>query len=364
MEFVQERVATLHGFTDNTPPVPVEDVAVVIPVKGEDLGRRSLDDVLDTLVDVDPGRVVLSVRGSRGRVSDLRERVGRRSLDVEVLWCNAPALDEALRDAGVNGPTGKGRDVWLALAVAGASHDIVVVHDADARTYDAGYVPKLAWAIDQGYDFAKGYYARIERERFFGRLVRLVWYPLLSVLERSSVAPVVRYLGAFRYPLAGEFAIDSERIPELRLPPRWGLETGMLGEMYNHVGFDGSAQVDLGVHQHDHRPIRGGAGLEAMAAEVVGTLASILEGHGETLPTAEAYATAAIEHLDRYATDAAFNGLRYDRTDERAQIEAYRSVVEEGGRRLDPLPSHAAFSIAPDEIREMGQPADPPRRVT
>ncbi len=364
MEFVQEPVATLHGLTEHAPAVPLDDVAVVIPVMGRDLEGSSLDRILGILGDVDPGRVLLSVRGSWAAVSNLHERLGDRAPEPDVLWCNAPALEERLAEADLDGPAGKGRDVWLALAVAGATHDTLVVHDADAHTYTRDHVPRLAWAIDRGFDFVKAYYARIERERFFGRLVRLVWYPILATLTRQRSDPFVRYLDAFRYPLAGEFAVRSDQVRDLRLQPRWGLETGMLGEMFRTVGLEGSAQVDLGVHRHDHRPLHGGEGLGEMAAEVIGTLGAMLTERDIALPSPEAYEAAATDHVERYAADAAFNGLRYDREDELGQVRRYRTILEEGGRRFAPLPALSSLSLDPADIRRLGQPANRRRRVS
>jgi len=195
-------------------------------------------------------------------------------------------------------------------------------------------VPRLLAPLSTGHDFVKGYYARVEDRKLYGRLVRLFVAPLLRALEDSHPGGVVQYLSAFRYPLAGEFAVTAEAARRLPAQRAWGLEIGMLGETYRAVGPAASAQVDLGVHRHDHKPVGGRGGLSSMADQVGQALFRAVEDGGvepdyETLPAA--YREAGDRLVDQYAADAAFNGLDYDPEDEREQVRAYASGIRPPG---------------------------------
>jgi len=358
MEYVQERVATLHDFGDAAPAVPTDTTAVVVPMTDCDYASLATERVLSSLERVDPERVVVALRASNGAVSDVRAWLDGFDLDVELLWCTAPRVESALAKAGLDGEAGKGRDVWLALGLA-ADSEYVVVHDADATSYDDTLVGRLLFPLTAGYDFAKGYYARVEDRRLYGRLARLFVAPLVEVLANSYDDPVLTYLGAFRYPLAGEFAATGDLIERLRFQRGWGLEIGTLGETYRTVGFDGSAQVDLGVYQHDHRSVGGPEGLGDMSRAVGEAIFHTLTDTGtepdyETLP--ERYRERALALVDQYAVDAAFNGFSYDADHERQQIETYAGAVEPPGpdRRL---PAWRDAPVDPDDVLSLSREA-------
>ncbi|RZH66283.1 glycosyltransferase family protein [Natrinema altunense] len=346
MEYVQERIATLHEFGDGDAGMggdlareaaaAVADTAVVVPMTGREHESPAAERVLAELERLEPApaAVFVPVRADADRIGPFRDWLGSFALPTRVLWCNAPDVDAVLADAGLDGGFGKGRDVWLALGPAADVADAVVVHDADARSYEAAHVQRLLAPLTMDFDFAKGYYARVEGDRLYGRLCRLFYEPLLRALADTHDAPIVDYLGAFRYALAGEFAANAHLARRLRAPRAWGLEVGTLGDAYEIAGFDGSAQVDLGRHEHDHRAVAGDTGLEGMSREVAATLLGVVEDHGvdpayETLP--ERYRAAGDELIDQYRADAAFNGLAYDPADERDQVSRYADSIAPPG---------------------------------
>ena len=345
MEYVQEGVTTLHDFGDAAPAAPTDRAAVVVPMTEREHAGLAAERVLSALEGVDPERVVVPLSASPERVGEVAAWLDGFDLPLEVLWCDGPELARLLSEAGVDGERGKGRDVWLALGVASDS-DYVVVHDADAKTYDEGHVPKLLFPLAHGHGFSKGYYARVENDRLFGRLFRLFYRPLVEALADGEHAAVVDYLGAFRYALAGEFATTGALARRLRLQRGWGLEVGTLGEAYRLVGADGTAQVDLGVHEHDHRTVTGPSGLSDMSEQVAAALFRAVEDNGgapEYATLEERYRTAASRLVDAYELDAAFNDLEYDRVDELRQVDAYAGAIEPPGpdARLPPWTSVA-----------------------
>ena len=359
MEYVQERVATLHDFGDASPDAPVDRATVVVPLTDRDYASLAAEQVLSTLGEVGPESVVVALRAEEGKVDAVREWVGSLDVDADLLWCNAPTVRSCLAEHGLNGSAGKGRDVWLALGVAAARSDFVAVHDADATTYGPEHVPRLLFPLAHEYSFVKGYYARVENQRLYGRLCRLFYEPVVDGLAAELSAPLVEYLGAFRYALAGEFAGTSDLVRELRPPRGWGLEVATLGDAFRHAGPEGSAQVDLGIHEHDHRAVSGRGGLSDMADEVAAALFHALADHEVAVDFGalrDRYRSSARRLVDQYAADAAFNGLDYDSADERDQIDAYAESVRPPAAD-DRLPAWRETDLDPDAVCEASRTA-------
>ena len=343
MEYVQERIATLHDLCREAPAddVAAENAAVVVPMTDREHASLAAERVLTELEAVDPAAVFVPVRAPKERIEPFREWLESFSLPIRVLWCNAPDVEDLFAEAGLAEGFGKGRDVWLALGPAADAAEYVVVHDADAKSYDAGHVARLLEPLAQGYDFSKGYYARVENRTLYGRLCRLFYEPLLRTLEDAHDEPIVPYLDAFRYALAGEFAFTADLARRIRAPPAWGLEVAVLGDAFAHADFSGTAQVDLGRHEHDHRSVAGETGLEGMSQEVAEALFHVLEEGGvdlqyETL--SDRYREEGRRLVEAYRADAAFNGLEYDPAAEREQVDRYAEAIAPPGpdRRLPP----------------------------
>jgi glucosyl-3-phosphoglycerate synthase len=329
MEYVQERIATLHDFGDADPPAPLDRATVVVPMTEREHASLAAERVLETLERVSPDRVLIALRASEVALPEVVAWLEGFDLPLSVCWCTAPAVEDRLAAAGIEAPAGKGRDVWLALGIA-ASSDFIVFHDADAKSYAASHVPRLLFPLAGEASFAKGYYARVENGRLYGRLCRLFVAPVLRALRDEYDAPILQYLAAFRYPLAGEFAMTGDLARRLRAQPGWGLELGSLGDAFGAAGFAGSAQVDLGTHEHDHRSVGGPSGLGDMSREVAAALFRALADHG-LQPDLEAlrpqYRAAADRFVAQYAADAGFNGLDYDPAAEREQVETYADAI-------------------------------------
>ena len=215
MEYVQERIATLHDFGDADPPAPLDRATVVVPMTEREHASLAAERVLETLERVAPDRVLIALRASEAALPEVVSWLEGFDLPLSVCWCTAPAIEDRLAAAGIETPAGKGRDVWLALGIA-ASSDFVVVHDADAKSYAASHVPRLLFPLAGEASFAKGYYARVENGQLYGRLCRLFVAPVLRALRDEYDAPILQYLAAFRYPLAGEFAMTGDLARRLR----------------------------------------------------------------------------------------------------------------------------------------------------
>src|SRR6185436_11760298 len=134
------------------------------------------------------------------------------------------------------------------------------------------------------YDFCKGYYARVT-DRLHGRVTRLFMSPLVRTLE--DMAPgtqFLRYLDSFRYALAGEFAMDIDLARVNRIPSDWGLEVGVLAEVFRNCAVSRTCQVDLtDNYEHKHQTLSvedATKGLARMTTDISKSLFSTLAAEG------------------------------------------------------------------------------------
>ena len=68
--------------------------------------------------------------------------------------------------------------------------------------------------------------------------------------------PYLRFLDDFRYALAGEFAMTADLARVIRIPSHWGLEVGVLAEVYRNVAPLRVCQVDLtDNYEHKHQDL-------------------------------------------------------------------------------------------------------------
>ena len=369
MEYVQERITTLHDFGETEPEPAVDPgrAAIVLPMTEQEHGSPATVRIRRTLEDLTPGRVVVPLRTAPESAATVRDWLAEFDLPLTVLPSEGPALTAHLEDGSIDAPPGKGRDVWLGLGVAAADHDLVICHDADTASNTRPFVPRLLAPLEQGFQFSKGYYARVEEGRLYGRLFRLFYVPLVRSLADANEAPILQYLSAFRYALAGEFGMTADLARSLRVEPRWGLEVGTLGDAFSTAGMAGTAQVDLGQYRHDHRSVAGPGGLATMAKDVAAALFRVVESHGvdpnyEVLP--DAYRAVAEGLVDQYAVDAAFNGLEYDPATEREQVRTYAAAIDPPGvdDRLPawrdcPLDPEAVLAAARDDLAAPSGPS-------
>lgn len=358
MDFVQGTITTLHDLTDDGTWEVDRPFAAIVPMNGRELGRSNAESVVRAALNAGATRVVVPVRAPGSTAVRMAAWLSNIDQDVEVIWCNAPTMGPAVDPLPVT-PKGKGGDVWLALGPAARGVEHVCLFDADVTGVSPTSFRRLVSPLGGEVRFSKAFYARVEDGRFYGRLFRLLYRPLVTAMRSTQRDPLLAYLESFRYALSGEFAVDAETALGWSLPVGMGLEVATLGEAFDRAGPDGSVQVDLGVHRHHHRDVTGEGGLEAIAPEVVGALERVIERNAEdaaALPTPEAYRLAAHAHIDRYRRDARFNGLRYDRSGERAQVDRYARAV------ADPetgpwLPPWSAVDLEPETIVEASEAA-------
>ena len=109
-----------------------------------------------------------------------------------------------------------------------------------------------------------------------GRVTELMAKPLLNLFYPE--------LAGFVQPLAGEFAARRDLLANVPFFTGYGVEIGMMIDVYQQVGLDGMAQVDLGTRQNRHQPL---ASLTRMSSVVLRTVAAregLAAGHRRRRP--------------------------------------------------------------------------------
>jgi glucosyl-3-phosphoglycerate synthase len=110
-----------------------------------------------------------------------------------------------------------------------------------------------------------------------GRVNHLTARPALEVFYPE--------LSGVRQPLAGEVAARRELLESLPFATGYGVEIGMLIDVWRNCGLEAIAQVDLDEHENRHQPL---SALSPMAATVLATVAARLEREGRLLGAAGA----------------------------------------------------------------------------
>ncbi len=183
---------------------------------------------------------------------------------TRVIWNDGPRFQEIYKELENHHLTtyvpGKGYNVWMAYGYILAKNNarIIASHDTDILSYHREMLARLVFPVahpTMGYEYCKSFYGRVS-DRMYGRVTRLFVLPLLrSLILTIGSHRLLDYLESFRYPLSGEFSITAELARTLRLPGDWGLEIGMLTEVYHHTTVRRICQVDLGLnfeHKHQH----------------------------------------------------------------------------------------------------------------
>ncbi|MAE95156.1 MAG: glycosyl transferase [Deltaproteobacteria bacterium] len=361
-------------------------VALVLPCLHSELRDVALKGIIDQLRSVDYlEQVIVSVGGTKGR-EDFDEMVeafdGVRTRSGEpatLLWNSGPRIQELYEtlsqeglDAGVEG---KGQGVWLAFGyvLATGRSRVIALHDCDIRDYDRELLARLCFPIanpNMNYEFVKGYYARVT-DRLYGRVTRLFMTPFLRAMKSVlGPNPLLEFLDSFRFPLAGECAMTTDLARSIRIPSDWGLEVGVLAEVYRNCSLKRICQVELTEnYDHKHRELsadRADAGLHRMVTDIGSSLIRNLASYGIEFDAgflntlSAAYVRMAQDAVARYSDDAALNGLSFDRHEEEVAVEAFSAALRGAGLGFvrDPLgapqiPNWNRVTSAVPEIPEL-----------
>jgi len=378
MDIKQEEVTTLHDICvdkeeliKSIREVAVErPITIIMPMLYREIKNRAINNIVKGLNKCDYVEDILIPLSAENK--EEFEKVKRFFSKLEtkhyVIWCNGRKITKLLhelKEEGINvlKYKGKGRDVWIALGIASLRSYAMALHDADVQTYNELIPAKLLFPIlepELDFKFSKGYYARVNLQKniIYGRVFRLFLHPLLKALvdEIGYEPDFLNFLRAFRYPLAGEFAMTKDVAIDVDVPGDWGIEIGILAEIYRNVARKRICQVDLGFYEHKHQELGNKeSGLVRMVRDIFKTLLRVLTEE-DRIQISDSFLTSlrvvyqrvARDCIRQYHADAVFNHLKYDRHLEETIVERFSKHMLEAGKEYLKKPIGARI---PDWLR-------------
>ena len=367
-------VTTLHNLTRR----PVEELdqellsfsekrplALILPSLYSELEGEALPKIVEELTKVPYlSEIVIGLdRATEAQYRDALAFFSKLPQHHRVLWNDGPALralDAELIKMGI-APTqpGKGRNVWYCIGymLATGRSESIALHDCDIVTYTRELLARLIYPVANpqfNYMFCKGYYARVADGKLNGRVSRLLVTPLLRSLKKIfGEMDYLQYMDTFRYALAGEFSFRKDVLNDIRIPSDWGLEIGVLSEMYRNNSTNRLCQVDIAdAYDHKHQDLSATndqGGLSKMSIDISKALFRKLATQGQTFNTETfrsikaTYYRIALDLIETFRNDAIMNGLTLDIHNEEKAVELFaRNIMKAGESFLD-NPMEAPF---------------------
>ena len=356
---IDELEAELIGFSKKRP------MALILPSLFSELEGEALPAIIDELTKVPYlGEITIGLdRADEAQYRHALSFFSKLPQHHRVLWNDGPrlrALDAELQaqDLAPAEP-GKGRNVWYCLGytIAREKAEAIALHDCDITTYDRSLLARLIYPMANpnfSYQYAKGYYPRVAGGKLNGRVTRLLVTPLIRSLEQVlGKHDYLSFLDGFRYPLAGEFSFRADVVSDIRLPSDWGLEMGILSEMYRNYSSNKVCQVDIAErYDHKHQDISTEdktKGLSKMSIDICKLIFRKLATEGEVLSKATfravkaAYFRNALDFVERYKNDATINGLNVDVHAEEDAVELFAENIILAGKNYTDTPMERPF---------------------
>jgi len=344
----------LREFTQET------RIGLILPCHVKELGTPALRHILRELRNVDYlKQIIVGIDGANGREWMRARRIfSQLPQKPTLLWNDGPKmrrLYEKLEEADLSpGSPGKGRNVWTCFGavLAGEQCQMVAMHDCDITTYSRELLARLCYPVAHpslGFDFCKGYYARYTT-KLNGRVMRLLVTPLIrSLLNLIGPHSYLIYMDNFRYPLSGEVCMDIDLIRRVRVPSDWGLEVGMLADVFRNASSKSICQSELSEnYDHKHQELSSRdpeKGLNKMAIDITKSIFRTMAAEGIKLDSGlfdtllSAYVRRAEDTMRHYGADASINGLTFDRHEEELASQTFVRCIRAAAKAFqeDPL---------------------------
>jgi glucosyl-3-phosphoglycerate synthase len=374
---LQDLEAELQRFSAERP------MGLILPSLYSELEGEALPAILEELRPASYlSEIVIGLdRADESQYRSALKFFGRLPQRHRVLWNEGPrlqALDKLLQEQDLAPrELGKGRNVWYCMGYTLASNrtESVALHDCDILTYERGMLARLIYPVAHprfNYEFCKGYYARVADGKINGRVSRLLVTPLLRALKKVlGEMEYLEYMDSFRYPLAGEFSFRRDVLNDILIPSDWGLEIGVLSEMYRNYANNRLCQADIAdVYDHKHQDLSAGddqGGLSKMSIDISKALFRKLATRGVTFNTETfrslkaTYYRIALDFVETYHNDAVMNGLSLDVHNEEKAVELFAENVMKAGEAFLDRPMERPFipswsrviSAVPDILEQL-----------
>lgn len=335
-------------------------IALILPCHIKEMGTPALRRIVKELSQVKYlAQIVVGIdRATKREWEKARRFFSQLPQKPTLLWNDGPRIQKLyakLREAELEmGPGGKGRNVWTCFGYVLASEKarMVVTHDCDILTYSRELLARLCYPVAHpslGFDFCKGYYARVTT-KLNGRAMRLLVTPLLRALRNIlGPQPFLVYMDSYRYPLAGEFSMDIDLVRRVRIPHDWALEVGMLAEIFRNASPRAICQSELcDNYDHKHQELSARdaeKGLNKMATDITKSFFHRMAAEGIKIDVGlldtllSTYMRQAEDTLRFYAADAAMNGLIFPRHEEERAVATFARSIQVAAKSFleDPL---------------------------
>ena len=363
MDFQQNRsITTLHNLSTRTLEQKEEELRLfsgyrpmelVLPCLYSEIAGPALGSIIEQLASVNYiNHITIGLdRATKAEFEDAKRFFSELKVPHSVIWNDGPRLTDlrqTLKNVGLDmGEQGKGRNIWTCIGhvISRGKAEVIGFHDCDILTYDRDLLANLFLPLANPnfeFEFCKGYYARVANSKFNGRVVRLLMGPLLASFRATlGASEYLDYMESFRYPLSGEFSVRKSLLSDLRVPFDWGLEVGLLSEVYRNQATNRICQAEIcDIYDHKHQSLSSESadnGLSKMSTDIIKSLFRKLaiQGHtfsNETMRTIKAsYYRFALDSIDKYKADAAFNALEIDLNSEEKAVELFAENVMRAG---------------------------------
>ena len=372
--FQNGAITTLHRLTDRpldemeqelAEYVQKRPIGLILPSLYSELSGPALSRILDELQHAEYiSHIIIGLdRADEAEFRHAQNFFSRLPQRTHLLWQDGPrlrGLDDELRERDLSPPEpGKGRNVWFCLGYALAIEELTAVglHDCDIVTYQRDLPARLFYPLvhpNSSFEYAKGYYARVNLNKLGGRVTRLFVTPLIRAL-RMMVGPLeyLDFMDSFRYPLSGEFAMSMDLASQVRIPSDWGLEVGLLSEVYRNISRHQICQVDIAdQYDHKHQDLSAedrDGGLAKMSRDIAKSFYRKMATEGIQMNQAffrslkAAYLRKALDMVEMYYHDATINNLSFNRHAEEEAIEVFQQSIVEAGQAFLDNPLEAPF---------------------
>ena len=326
---------------------------LVLPCLYSEIAGPALGSIIEQLASVNYiNHITIGLdRATKAEFEDAKRFFSELKVPHSVIWNDGPRLTDlrqTLKNVGLDmGEQGKGRNIWTCIGhvISRGKAEVIGFHDCDILTYDRDLLANLFLPLANPnfeFEFCKGYYARVANSKFNGRVVRLLMGPLLASFRATlGASEYLDYMESFRYPLSGEFSVRKSLLSDLRVPFDWGLEVGLLSEVYRNQATNRICQAEIcDIYDHKHQSLSSesaDSGLSKMSTDIIKSLFRKLaiQGHtfsNETMRTIKAsYYRFALDSIDKYKADAAFNALEIDLNSEEKAVELFAENVMRAG---------------------------------
>jgi len=338
-----------------------QPIALVLPALCSDVKSVAMKGIVEELKNVKYLKEIVLTLGTatEEEFKWVKEFMSVLFQNVKVININGPGIQDIfklLAEEGLGaGKDGKGRSAWMAYGylLATGKSEIIALHDCDILSYSKNMLTRLCYPVANPklhYFFCKAYYARVS-DRLYGRVTRLFITPLVRALMKLvGYHHLLLFLDSFRYPLAGEFCMTTDLARVNRIPWDWGLEVGVLAEVYRNISSRWVCQVDISDnYEHKHQVLstqnNPQTGLTKMSIDIAKSLFRTLASEGIVFSDSffrtlvATYVKQAEDTIMRFEGDAAINGLFFDRHGEAIAVEAFTNGIRIAGKNImeDPL---------------------------